>query len=197
MKKRHLFLGCFAMLFISIISSCSSDTISEESSDLELSLQRSDNLDEVCENLENSFMINARSVNEKLIYPKNYGGAFIENEELIILIKGEITSDVKTEYFSRAKSSSIKLRTCEYSYNELKSLRDNIRTFFSDKKNYNFIEKIEWSTLSVDEKENRVLIKMNCTPSNLSDFKSVVSSSPMILFENSKGFPQGCSLDII
>lgn len=184
------------MLFVSVVGSCSSDVISEENSNLEMSFQGNISLDEICENLEASFMENSRSGDEGVVYPENYGGSFIEDGKLIILIKGEVTSDVEAEYFARTKSTSVKLCTCEYSYNELKLLKDKIGKFFADEQNYGFIEKIEWSTLSVDERENRVLVRMNCTPSNLSDFKSVVSSSSMILFENSKGFPQGCSLEM-
>lgn len=190
----YVFLGCCAMLFVGIVTSCS-NKVDDTSDDLEPSYQKEIGIDEVCENLESSFKVVTRSGDSEIVYPENYGGAFIEDGRLVTLIKGKVTSEVEKEYFNRAKSAII-LRSCEYSYNELKLLKDEIGVFFSDEKNNDFIRKIEWSALAVDEEENRVLVRMNCTPSNLSDFKNLVSSSSLILFENSKGFPYGCSLEM-
>ena len=190
----YSFLGYCAMLFVGIFTSCS-DAVNETGDNLDTSYQKEIGIDEVCENLESSFKVITRGGDNEIVYPENYGGAFIENGKLVALIKGGVTSDVEKEYFNRAKSAII-LRSCEYSYNELKLLKDKIGNFFSDEKNYGFIRKIEWSTLAVDEEKNRVLVRMNCTPSNLADFKSVVSSSSLILFEDSKGFPYGCSLEM-
>lgn len=182
------------MLLGTFIVSCSDEMSNEQAANTP-PLQEV-NVDQACVNLDESFMSNTRSGTMDIVYPDNYGGAYIENGQLAILIKGNVTQDIKNEYQGRTKSADIKLVSCEYSYNELSSLKEQISEFFSKESNYKFIEEIEWSALTVDEEFNRVIIRMNCTPANVTEFKGKVSSSPLIKFDQSNGIPQGCALEM-
>lgn len=191
MKKKILLLW---MLLGTFIVSCSDEMNSEQVANTP-PLQEV-NVDQACVNLDESFTYNTRSGNIDVVYPDNYGGAYIESGQLTILVKGNVTQDIENEYQNRTKSADIKLVSCDYSYNELSSLKGQISEFFSNESNYKFIEQIEWSALTVDEEYNRVIIRMNCTPANITEFKGKVSSSPLIKFDQSNGIPQGCALEM-
>lgn len=191
MKKKILLLS---MLLSTFIASCSDNM--DNGSVVNTPPLQEVNVDQICINLDESFMSNTRSGEIDIVYPNNYGGTYIKNGEVAILIKGDVTQNIENEYQDRTKSTNIRLIPCEYSYNELSSLKGQISVFFSNESNYKFIEGIEWSALAVDEEFNRVVIRMNCTPANIAEFKNKVSSSPLIKFEQSNGIPQGCALEM-
>lgn len=186
MKKKALFLLMLAGTFI---TSCS-DSIENEQYSNNPPLQTVD-VNQACVNLDKSFMTNTRANTDDITFSENYGGAYIENGQLVILIKGIVNQDIQNEYQGRTRSADIRLVSCEYSYNELKSLKDQISKFFSNESNYDFIGKIGWSVLTVDEEFNRVVVRMDCTPANIAEFKNKVSSSSLIQFDQSNGIPQG------
>lgn len=186
MKKKALFL---LMLVGSLIASCA-DSVENGQDSSNPPLQTVD-VNQACVNLDKSFMTYTRANTDIITFPDNYGGAYIENGQLVIQIKGFVNQDIQNEYQGRTRSADIRLISCEYSYNELKALKDEISKFFSNESNYDFIGKIGWSVLTVDEEFNRVIIRMDCTPANIAEFKSKVSSSSLIQFDQSNGIPQG------
>lgn len=54
-------------------------------------------------------MSNTRSGEIDIVYPNNYGGTYIKNGEVAILIKGDVTQNIENEYQDRTKSTNIRV----------------------------------------------------------------------------------------
>ena len=141
-------------------------------------------VEDIIANIESAIKNNAEIAKNN--YPENYGGMYIKNGQLTVMIKGSITDSIMKKYKSWGKSNDIIFMSCEYSYNELNLLRKQIQKFFSNESNYNFMNKIKWNTLGISESQNRVIVTMNCTSDNIKEFQEKVSSSPLIKFEQYK-----------
>ena len=142
-------------------------------------------VEDIIANIESAIKNNAEIAKNN--YPENYGGMYIKNGQLTVMIKGNITDSIMKKYKSWGKSNDIIFMSCEYSYNELNLLRKQIQKFFSNESNYNFMNKIKWNTLGISESQNRVIVTMDCASDNIKEFQEKVSSSPLIKFEQYKG----------
>lgn len=179
------------MCGLSMIS-CSNDTLVERISYVKENPTLS--VDEMITNLNNSFIVSTTrgTENEIVSYPSNYGGMYINGEGiLVILVTGNLDTEVKDSYALKIGSGGFLMKTCEYSYNELDMLRSKLEDFFSDENNWDFMNKIRWFSLGISNSENRVVVTMDCKPDNVSMFKERVSSSPLIKFEQSSKKPIG------
>lgn len=121
----------------------------------------------------------SRSPHTSNRFPDYYGGAFINDEnELVVLLKEE---EAATSEAINLKTSmeSLKYQLCEHSYNELKELLDNIthKLSTSDSIAQNIC------MLGIDEMKNRVVI---FTSGNIEEsemrFKHDIIDSPMLTF---------------
>lgn len=178
--KTFVFWAC---MFVVGLISCFNDVLIGQKSLQQAHPVLTEN--EMIENLNQSF----NSV-EGTVYPDNYGGMYIDkNGRLIILVTDTLTSEVKRSYSARARSNNFLMKSCEYSYNELDELKNELETFFLDKSNWDFMDEIGWTSIGISYSENRVTIIMDCTNEKIEKFKNQVSSSPMIKFEQSKGKP--------
>lgn len=142
-------------------------------------------VEDIIANIENAIKSNTGM--KKNNYPEDYGGMYIKNGQLTVMIKGSVTDSIMKKYKSWGKSNDIIFMSCEYSYNELNLLRKQVQKFFSNESNYNFMNKIKWNALSISESQNRVIVTMDCTSDNIKEFQEKVSSSPLIKFEQYKG----------
>lgn len=134
-------------------------------------------------NLENSF-ISTRSTEPTPIYPDYYGGGYIsDNDELVVLVKkGYDKENAKIEFQSRSKSSNILIKECDYSFNELMDLNTKLGNVFCS--NNNLVKDLGWFSVGLLPIENRISVCLfDCSENNIQRFKSEVSDSPMIIFE--------------
>ncbi len=189
--KKFVYLLC--MCGVSMMS-CSNETLVDSTSVIQQDSVLS--VDEMIVNLNSSFVVSTTrgSENEIVAYPSDYGGMYINKEgKLVILVAGDLNKDVKSSYALRAGSSGFLMEACEYSYNELETLRSELEIFFADKSNWDFMNEIKWYSLSISNSENRVIVTMDCKTNNIDRFKEKVSSSPLIKFEQSSRKPIGYS----
>lgn len=189
--RRFVFLLC--MCGVGMMS-CSNDTLVEPTPVIQQDPALS--VDEMIVNLNRSFIISTTrgSDNEIIAYPGDYGGMYINKEgKLVLLVAGDLNKEVESSYALRAGGSGFLMKTCEYSYNELETLRSELEVFFADKNNWNFMNEIKWYSLSISNSENRVIVTMDCKANNIDRFKDKVSSSPLIKFEQSSKKPVGYS----
>jgi hypothetical protein len=134
-------------------------------------------------NLENSF-ISTRSTEPTPIYPDYYGGGYIsDNDELVVFVKkGYDKENAKIEFQSRSKSSNILIKECDYSFNELMDLNTKLGNVFCS--NNNLVKDLGWFSVGLLPIENRISVCLfDCSENNIQRFKSEVSDSPMIIFE--------------
>lgn len=190
--KKIVFLFC---LYGIGMMSCSNDIMEEPT--FVIQQKRVLNVDEMIENLNRSFICSATrgTENEITTYPNDFGGMYINGEgELVLLVAGDLNNEVKSTYAMRAGSDNFIMKSCEYSYNELEALRSELNSFFTNENNWKFMNEIKWFSLSISNSENRVVVTMDCKTENIDKFKTNVSSSPLIKFEQSDVKPIGYSI---
>lgn len=134
---------------------------------------------EIYGNLDDSFISGTRT-GEGFIYPDYYGGSYIDdNGGLIILTTDSVESVVKDLRF-RTKSSNFSIKNCEYSLNELQSLNEELGKVFE---NQNIASELKWVSVGIDIVHNKVSVDLeDCSESIIVKFKSMVSNSSMIKF---------------
>ena len=134
---------------------------------------------EIYGSLDDSFISGTRT-GEGFIYPDYYGGSYIDdNGGLIILTTDSVESVVKDLRF-RTKSSNFSIKNCEYSLNELQSLNEELGKVFE---NQNIASELKWVSVGIDIVHNKVSVDLeDCSESIIVKFKSMVSNSSMIKF---------------
>lgn len=177
-----LFCLCAALAY-----SCSDENVNTQNVQQKSLL----GVDDISSNLETSFKSGLTRSDGRVvkIYPNNYGGSYIENNQFVILVKGGITDDVTLEYRNRTKADNVSLISCEYSFNELNELVNKIDDFFLDERNCTFLDRIKWSYFGINHRENCIEVEMDCTSDNIKEFKQKVSSSSLIKFKQTSGIP--------
>lgn len=178
--------------------SCSNDVLIDEPTSY-MQIKPTLSVDEMITNISQSFIISSTrgTNNEITAYPDDYGGMYIDdNGNLTLLVVGGVNPKTKAAYTLRAGSEGFLMKDCEYSYNELDSLRLILEDFFMDKSNWEFMDEIDWVTLGINTSENRVTVTMDCKIDKIKKFKEKVSSSPLIKFEQSQGKPIGYSREM-
>lgn len=124
-----------------------------------------------------------RNISSSTDFPEYYGGCYINEEgNLVVLIKEE-KHEYAQRFLTRSLSSSIKYETCQYSYNELQQVVDEIRQKASAGNEFLFNNV---SLYGISEKENSVEVGLlNNTPSVIQEFKKQICDSKTIKFCNS------------
>lgn len=114
-------------------------------------------------------------------YPNYYGGAFIgDNGRLVVLVKEDL-DQAKEDLKKRLKSSAFQTLACDYSYQELLDLNNKLGTLFDNSK---LREKLNWTSVGMQVAKNRIIVYLGDTlEQSVSRFKTQVSSSPMIIFD--------------
>lgn len=96
--------------------------------------------------------------------------------------KGYDKENAKIEFQSRSKSSNILIKECDYSFNELMDLNTKLGNVFCS--NNNLVKDLGWFSVGLLPIENRISVCLfDCSENNIQRFKSEVSDSPMIIFE--------------
>lgn len=129
--KISIFLLC---LFGFGIVSCSNDFPTESNLSMIEDVITSDfEVNKMVSNIQNSFSQGSTRglESEKLIYPDNFGGMYVnEKGELVVLVSEKITENVRKSYVLRAGSDKFIIKSCEYSYNELNEVKSKLDKFF-------------------------------------------------------------------
>ena len=130
-------------------------------------------------NIDESFMGKTRSI-EDAIYPNYYGGSYIDDKGGLVILSTDNVDSVVEDLKLRAKSSNFKVEECEYSLNELQSLNKKLGDFFE---NIKIANDLKWVSVGIDIINNKVSVDLeDCSEQIIAKFKSMVSDSPMIKF---------------
>lgn len=130
-------------------------------------------------NIDDSFMGKTRSIKDT-IYPNYYGGSYIDDEGGLVILSTDNVDCVVEDLKLRAKSSNFKVEKCEYSLNELQSLNKKLGDFFE---NTSIANDLKWVSVGIDIINNKVSVDLeDCSEQMIAKFKSMISDSPMIKF---------------
>lgn len=171
----------FYLPFLALLLSCS-DEFQKDNNNTENGIKHETGF-QTSLNLEESFTA-TRSSENHFIYPNYYSGGYIsDNDELVILVtKGFKTDKIKQEFQTRSKSSNIILKECNYSFNELSALNDSLSNIYCN--NPDLVNKLGWISVGITPESNRVSVYLrDCSDKFIQEFKSEISNSQMIEFE--------------
>lgn len=193
--KRIFYFG-MVLLALVTISACSSDEILNEENSVAQTALTSKQAElaalQVGNNLMNSFKENvSRSgSDQQIIYPDYYGGCYLdENHNLVVLVTGD-ANVYKQDVMTRANSSDFVLKSCEYSYNELNDVMNELNQFFLNDANGNIVDALQWHSFALSDKDNCIYVRLgDFTDANIARFKQMVLDSPILDFEKSGGIP--------
>lgn len=118
-------------------------------------------------------------------YPAYFGGAFISNDnKLVVCIVGD-TVQYRKEVEDIIGSNDFMTESCQYSYREMMEVMDKIDIFLSDETvshDHPFI--INFAGAIADVFENRVVIRMtNLDDDIIGVFKKDITDSQIVKFE--------------
>lgn len=142
--------------------------------------------EELVINLENSFKTGVLKSDVSL-YPDYYGGNYIENGNLVILVTGD-TLDNREKMSARTRSSDFIIKQCQFSYNELLNVHDIITNFYLNRDNDPIKEEITMTAFGIRPSDNSIFVDLKeCTPEKIALFKSRVIDSPIVSFHSWSG----------
>lgn len=115
-----------------------------------------------------------------LVYPDYYGGAYINDDnKLVMLVKKEFASTRAASNLISQISDEVIVDECEYSYNELQEVVEEIAT----KIEQDFSCASNIGMYGIINKTNRVEVSLyDNSDSGISSFKQQIVNSPMIVF---------------
>lgn len=186
--KKKLFLLLMVVPFF--IPSCSDDIIDnlntknekvENSSMIDVKLVDQSKALDAFDRLISSFQSGRTKSNSNVNYPEYYGGCYInENQELVVYVTGD-TIQGRSTIFTTTGTDDCITKSCTYSYNELLEINFRITDYIISNANPTLMDNI--AVVSIMDKENCIEVKLlNCSESNINEFRSQIIDSPAITF---------------
>lgn len=130
----------------------------------------------------NSKLTNIVNAAKKQKYPSFYGGAYIDNGSIVLLVADTVFCN---KVLDLAKDTAfLKIKPCLYSYKSLLDVYEKLDAFFYKMSNRVIVEKkIGWSSFYLSIPDNRIYIRLNnCNKANIDHFKKNVLDSPILIF---------------
>lgn len=125
---------------------------------------------------------------DSIHFPEYYGGAFInENDKLVVLVtNSQFNRQKNIEDIVGSKNSIVK--PCQYSYRQLNDIMNDLNELLLNNPSKNpAIENITQAKLM--EADNSIVVELlECTEEKINEFKENLINSPMIKFNQAKGF---------
>lgn len=116
--------------------------------------------------------------------PDYFGGSYLDDGKLVILIKGMNEDGIQDIYSKIGRSPLLKFKGCKYSLQELKDYQEHLA--FLDDRNNKIKEELGWISVGLMPMENRIIVYLkDASPQNILKFKKQVSDSDMIIFAQS------------
>ena len=183
--KKNLFLSI--LLIGMTIMSCSDDLVEKnvpsENSDFISEVQSLRVTNDFLKSLEKT--TDTRSLISTDLYPNYYGGYYIgSNRKPVFLVVSGLEAMAQTDIEKRTNSSYFSIEPCTYSYNQLNSVRLELRKKFADETLEELIEQLGWVGHYIDQQKNCIYVMLkSCLDSDIAAFRGKISDSPLIRFK--------------
>ena len=139
-------------------------------------------------NFSNSFASSTRSNDEKIIYPDYFGGMYVNDERKITVLVKSNEKSVFSDLTQRMGTNSYIVEKCDFSYNELQELFDEITELWLNPNNDHLFEDVSLVSFGINDITNRVQFDLlDCSEANIQKFKRTIKDSPMLSFEKANG----------
>ena len=185
---RKLLFKCLVLAVAFTIAGCSDvmDDVNFVENKTELNSLKQAESEEIALKLEESFRSTILRSGGK-IYPEYYGGSYIENGNLVVLVT-EDTTECRGKLLTRTESPDFLVKPCKFSYNELLDIHKIVLDFFMNEENNRLISETTINSLGISAKGNSIFVSLReLTPDKIALFKSRVIDSPIITFEQAYG----------
>lgn len=113
-------------------------------------------------------------------YADFYGGSYLDDEgKLIVLVKGD-TEKTKEKLSEFIGSSEFSVKSCKYSFNELKEMKRKLAEKMDDEE---LSKRLGWENVGIRISENKIAIGLRgYSEQRVGQFKKEVADSDMLLF---------------
>lgn len=117
------------------------------------------------------------------IYPDYYGGCFINDQKQLVVLTTNESGQAQIKSMT-ANASNLIFKPCEFSYNYLNQVMDDLADHMIKNKDYKAINFIHCYLL---DSANVVVVELlEYSPAKIEEFKRNVSDSPAIRFESAE-----------
>ena len=125
-------------------------------------------------------IIPANDGTKETAYADFYGGAYLDDKgKLTVLIKGK-TEEIKEKLSELADSSAFTVKSCKYSFNELKEMKRKLAEKINDEE---LSKRLGWENAGIRISENKIAIGLRgYSEQRVEQFKKEVADSDMLLF---------------
>ena len=193
--KVNFYLPTMVVLGLSLLySSCNNDDFEDDVVSSNKATQKNvildapvqENANELYENLMSAFNQQSTRSSESLVYPDYYGGAFINDDGiLVVYTKDNISSKLQSDITRAVGTNHYIVKSCNYSYNQLNHVMDII-----DDKVFNENSIVKFPNVlyaAIDDENNCIVVGLKETSAAaIEDFKSMISNSECIKFTKTK-----------
>lgn len=132
-------------------------------------------------NLWNSFRNGVTRSSEKE-FPAYYGGMYLDKGRLFVFVVDDNES-VRNNLLSRCGGADFEIKSCEYSYLELRNVVDRLTDMM---KNASIVEDFGFLGCALLDYDNKVEVWLeDCSSESVSKFKKSVCDEPFLVFKKS------------
>lgn len=133
-----------------------------------------------------SFRI-SRSQTDSIIYPSYYGGAYINQNDQLVILLSDTTKENKRRIENTIGSGNFILQKCQFSYVHLKRVMDDVTKFYQEGSQHPSIMQ-NISYIRFQEDKNCIVIGLlEFSEKRILEFRENISDSPAIKFEAASG----------
>lgn len=198
--KNYVFI--LLMLFsVFFITSCSEDIMEDLENEREIAdqslIKDQSAVYNTAQNILRSYLA-APTRSNAPAFPEYYGGIYVNQDgKVVVFVKGD-SIEYKSKIVHRAQSSDFIIQPCEFSYNTLTSLIDELNRFFLTDNNLLMLEELTVHSFGIQDANNKIFIALGeCTPVKIAAFKDQVMDSPAFEFRQSGGLGVMHSTDLL
>lgn len=127
------------------------------------------------ENIQKSFTLK----NKEKKYPQYYGGSYISNNHLIVLVLGD-TSKVRKDLVKRCQGNNLALFSCQKQSDVTKKILHELSNFRNDERNSQLMKELQLKSCYLNSNQ-RVSIELLSFQEDI--FREKVIDSPFLDFE--------------
>lgn len=139
-------------------------------------------------NLNGSFVSFTRSGEIQSLYPDYYGGVYVDDNRDIIVLSKDVNASVRSDLTKRMATDVYKVKECDYSYNQLQTLFEEITQLWLNSNNDDLFDAVSLVSFGINDFTNRVQIDLlDCSDANIQKFRQSIKDSPMLSFEKANG----------
>ena len=182
MKRIYCLIGLLTLVPMGLLS-CTSistkvSTQNEPTSQVNTEAKALETLSKLIEGFKQSATRGAAS-----IYPDYYGGCFINDQKQLVVLTTNESGQAQIKSMT-ANASNLIFKPCEFSYNYLNQVMDDLADHMIKNKDYKAINFIHCYLL---DSANVVVVELlEYSPAKIEEFKRNVSDSPAIRFESAE-----------